>query len=192
MKTIPQRTPLAIATAILMGAMLAAGATGAADPQPYSGFQDRPIKALSAEQIDDYRNGRGMSLALAAELNGYPGPRHVLDLAEHLALTPSQQAEAQALFEAMRREAVDLGERIVAREVELDRLFADARAMPESVEALSISIGRLNGQLRAAHLRYHISMRQLLGPAQIDAYADLRGYRSQPQHLHGHEHGEGH
>lgn len=190
MKTILQRTPLAIATAILTGAMLAAEATDAADPQPYAGFQDRPIKALSAGQIDDYRNGRGMSLALAAELNGYPGPRHVLDLADPLALTPAQQAEAQALFDAMRAEAVDLGERIVAGEMELDQLFADARAMPEAVEALSISIGQLNGQLRATHLRYHISMRQLLRPAQIDAYASLRGYRSQPPH--GHSHGEGH
>jgi len=54
---------------------------------PYEGMQARPIKALSAEQIADLRAGRGMSLALAAELNGYPGPRHILELGEQLGLT---------------------------------------------------------------------------------------------------------
>ncbi len=49
----------------------------AAAQSPYAGMQARPIKALSAEQIADLKAGRGLSLALAAELNGYPGPRHV-------------------------------------------------------------------------------------------------------------------
>ena len=48
---------------------------------PYAGYQQRPIKALSEQQIADLRAGRGMGLALAAELNGYPGPVHVLALA---------------------------------------------------------------------------------------------------------------
>jgi hypothetical protein len=38
------------------------------------GMQSRPIKALSDQQVSDLRAGRGMGLALAAELNGYPGP----------------------------------------------------------------------------------------------------------------------
>jgi hypothetical protein len=42
--------------------------------QPYSGMQTRPIKALSDQQVADLKAGRGMGLALAAELNGYPGP----------------------------------------------------------------------------------------------------------------------
>jgi len=53
---------------------------------PYAGMQTRPIKALSAQQIDDLKAGRGMGLALAAELNGYPGPAHVLRLSDRLAL----------------------------------------------------------------------------------------------------------
>ena len=48
---------------------------------PYGGFAERPMKALSAEQIADLRAGRGMGLALAAELNGFPGPVHALELA---------------------------------------------------------------------------------------------------------------
>jgi hypothetical protein len=42
----------------------------AQSPQPYAGMQTRPIKALSDQQIADLRAGRGMGLALAAELNG--------------------------------------------------------------------------------------------------------------------------
>jgi hypothetical protein len=45
---------------------------------PYAGMQTRPIKALSEQQVADLQAGRGMGLALAAELNGYPGPAHVL------------------------------------------------------------------------------------------------------------------
>jgi len=54
---------------------------------PYAGFEQRPIKALSTQQIADLRAGREMSLALAAELNGFPGPLHVLELARGLDLT---------------------------------------------------------------------------------------------------------
>ena len=56
--------------------------TVAQSSRPYAGMQARAIKALSAEQIADLKAGRGLSLALAAELNGYPGPRHVLELVE--------------------------------------------------------------------------------------------------------------
>ena len=58
---------------------------------PYAGMQTRSIKALSDQQIADLRAGRGMGLALAAELNGYPGPSHVLELADKLDLSPDQR-----------------------------------------------------------------------------------------------------
>jgi len=38
--------------------------------------------ALSVEQIEQYRAGAGMGYAKAAELNRYPGPMHVLELAD--------------------------------------------------------------------------------------------------------------
>jgi hypothetical protein len=37
-------------------------------------LEQRDIKTLSNQQIADLRAGRGMGLALAAELNGYAGP----------------------------------------------------------------------------------------------------------------------
>ena len=54
---------------------------------PYAEMQGRSIKALSDQQIADLNTGRGMGLALAAELNGYPGPSHVLELADKLEQT---------------------------------------------------------------------------------------------------------
>ena len=94
-------------------------------PQPYAGLETRPIKALSAQQIADLKAGRGMGLALPAELNGYPGPVHVLELAGPLGLSAAQKAEMTRLYEAMKAEAMPLGERLVAEETALDALFAD-------------------------------------------------------------------
>src|SRR5262245_40334747 len=90
--------------------VLATAPAAAQSHQPYAGLESRPIKALSAQQIADLRAGRGMGLALAAELNGYPGPAHVLELADRLALSDEQRAKVQALFDAMKSEAVPLGE----------------------------------------------------------------------------------
>ena len=64
--------------------------------QPYAGLEARPIKALSEQQIADLRAGRGMGLALAAELNGYPGPMHALELADALDLSGQQRARMQS------------------------------------------------------------------------------------------------
>jgi hypothetical protein len=58
---------------------------------PYAGQQARTIKALSDEDIAALLKGDGMGFAKAAELNGYPGPKHVLDLAEKLKLTDAQR-----------------------------------------------------------------------------------------------------
>jgi Spy/CpxP family protein refolding chaperone len=164
--------------ALGLGMLVVAGAASAAGPSPYAGWQGRTIKALSAEQIDDLMNGRGMELALPAELNGYPGPRHVLDLADELDLTPDQLAQTQRLFEDMGREAIDLGERIIEHEAALDELFASGTASEASLRDATEALGRLNGRLRAHHLTYHLAMRDLLDPGQIRQYQRLRGYAS--------------
>lgn len=91
---------------------------------PYAGLEQREIKALSNEQIAELRAGRGMGLALAAELNGYPGPLHVLDLAHQLQLTVEQKQRVQQLYERMKTEAIAVGEKLIASERELDKEFA--------------------------------------------------------------------
>src|SRR2546430_17696192 len=86
--------------------------TGASAQTPYAGQQARPIKALSDQQIADLQAGRGMGMALAAELNGYPGPSHLLELARQLGLSDDQQKRIQGLFDALKAEAIPIGERL--------------------------------------------------------------------------------
>ena len=161
----------------------------AAAQAPYAGWQARSIKALSPQQIEDYLEGRGMSMALPAELNGYPGPRHVLDLADELELTPDQLAQTQSLFEDMRLKAIALGKEIVEREANLDELFASGSASDAAVHDVTEALGRLQGQLRAHHLGYHLAMRDLLEPRQVQTYQRLRGYATSDRPA---EHGHGH
>ena len=66
-----------------------------------------------------------MGLALPAELNGYPGPSHVLENADALGLSADQRDRTKGLFDTMKAEAVPVGERLIEQETKLDRLFAD-------------------------------------------------------------------
>lgn len=180
-----QRTLLAIA---LAGASALAsgqqhGAHGQHDQgmrhgqhSPYAGLQTRDIKALSDQQISDLRAGRGMSLALPAELNGYPGPAHSLELAAQLQLSPEQRSKTQALLDTMQQEARTLGEEVIVAERELDRLFKDKRVVPESLALATSKAAAVQGRLRESHLRYHLAMMEVLTPEQIAQYNRLRGY----------------
>jgi Spy/CpxP family protein refolding chaperone len=157
---------------------------GAEPSTPYAGQGQREIKALSAEEIEGYLSGSGMGLAKAAELNHYPGPRHVLDLAEALQLSDEQRQQTQGIFAAMRTEAVRLGTQLVARERQLDTLFAAGTISEAQVEQFVTEIGTIHGQLRAVHLRAHLAQRAILTPDQRRRYDALRGYNAS-RHDHG-------
>jgi Spy/CpxP family protein refolding chaperone len=167
-----------IAAALLK---LAHGDAIAQAQQPYAGLQSRPLKALSEAQIADLRAGRGMTLALAAELNGYPGPLHVVELADALALTPEQRARMQVLYETMKAEAVPLGERLIMQEAELDGEFATRVVTQATLMAATAQIGQTQAALRATHLRYHLLTIEVLTPEQMRRYAQLRGYENLPE-----------
>lgn len=161
--------------ALITFSLLATSAI-AQQAQPYGGLRLRPVKALSNEQVADLRAGRGMGLALAAELNGYPGSLHVIELAAPLALSGAQRERAQALFAAMKAETVPLGEALIAAEVDLDRQFAARTVTPASLSAATDAIGAAQSRLRAAHLKYHMAMLEALTPEQVKRYGELRGY----------------
>ncbi len=159
---------------------------------PYAGEERREIKALSPGQVDQLLDGAGMGLARAAELNGVPGPRHVLDMADQLELTDAQRAEIERIEDRMHEAAVRLGREILELEEELDRLFAVGRADPSEVERLAGRIGQRSGLLRAVHLLAHLETAVVLRPAQIRRYGVLRGYEdsADPRHESGHKMGE--
>ena len=170
---------------ILIAFALPTAASLAQSQQPYAGLEARSIKALSDQQIADLKAGRGMGLALAAELNGHPGPIHVLELADSLDLSDQQRAKMQELLTAMKAEAIPLGERLIAQEADLDKQFANKTITPASLAAATDAIGITHAALRQAHLKYHLSTVEVLTPAQVQRYGELRGYKSGTQHSHG-------
>ena len=168
---------------VLSIVLLLGFAPASAQEQPYAGYEQRPIKALSAQQIADLKAGRGMGLALAAELNGFPGPIHVLELADKLELTVEQRGAVDALYAAMKAAAVPIGERLIREEAELDRLFATRSVTPVSLAAATRAIGATQTELRNAHLAYHLSTVAILTQEQVRRYGELRGYAGvQPHH----------
>jgi Spy/CpxP family protein refolding chaperone len=156
---------------------------------PYAGQQTRTIKGLSDEDIAALLKGEGMGYAKAAELNGYPGPKHVLDLADRLKLTPDQRQQVQAIFDRMSASAKPLGAELVERERVLDQLFEKGEITPDRLAAETAAIGELQGRLRSVHLAAHLETRALLNPEQIALYEHLRGYgdpaAAPMQHHHG-------
>jgi hypothetical protein len=192
-----------VASAALMAATVWAAAQmapghpgmhGAAGPQavqpsaaqPYAGLQDRQIKGLSEQQIADLRAGRGMMLALPAELNGYPGPAHLLELADQIGLSAETRGRIQQMFDAMKVEAVPLGRRLIEQEADLDRQFANHTITAEGLKQSIAALGETQTELRNTHLKYHLLTAPLLTPAQLEQYAELRGYRGGlAMHQHG-------
>ena len=163
------------------GLLIGAPAGDAAPPSsPYAGQETRPIKALSEDEVRDYLAGSGMGFAKAAELNRYPGPRHVLELADRLALSPEQRQRTERLFASMRAEAVRLGEEIVAQERELDARFAAGAISTAELDRRTAALGALQGRLRATHLRAHLVQRDILTAEQRRQYDALRGYGQAP------------
>jgi hypothetical protein len=174
-------------TLILCTFMLAS--TAALAQTPYAGMQTRPIKALSEQQVADLGAGRGMGLALAAELNGYPGPSHVLELADRLELSADQRARVQTLFDSMKREALPIGAKLLEQEAELDQQFAGHTVTSDSLKVSTAAVAVTQGELRQTHLKYHLSTAALLSPVQMQRYAELRGYgKGDRPMMHQHRH----
>lgn len=157
----------------------------AVQPGPYTGQEQREIKALSSEEIQSYLAGKGAGLAKAAELNHYPGPAHVLELASKLQLSDEQKTRSKGIFDAMQKEAIHQGKALIEKERELDRLFASATATPDSLRSTLKQIGALQAEVRRSHLQAHIEQKAVLTKTQIAKYDELRGYTSQSGSGHG-------
>lgn len=143
---------------------------------PYAGEQTRSIKALSAQEAQDWLEGKGMGLAKAAELNGYPGPMHVLELQDQLKLTSAQRQATEALMAQHKNDVRKLGAELVAAEQALDQAFSSKQIDAAAVERHTARIGALQAQIRASHLNTHLQQTRLLQGEQIAAYNALRGY----------------
>lgn len=193
---IPSRPASTVAALTLgLAAALALPAAAGAQHSPYAdGHEAREIKALSPEETEQLLSGHGMGLALPAELNGYPGPKHVIELADELELGEEQRDAVSEVFDAMLRKAIDLGFEIVGAERRLDALFSGAEATPEALRTALDRLEALRADLRYTHLAAHLETKALLTEPQIRRYNQLRGYGGEghnpgPGHEHGHHSG---
>ncbi len=150
--------------------------------QPYAGLQERDIRALAPERVADLLAGRGAGYALAAELNHYPGPTHVLELEVQLGLSTEQQEAVSSSKAVMQQEAAGLGSQLVDLEEELDQAFRSGAITSEELSLLTSEIALVEGNLRNVHLQTHLQMVEVLTPEQIALYDELRGYMSMADH----------
>jgi hypothetical protein len=148
----------------------------------YAGQQQREVKALSEEEVAQYLAGAGMGYAKAAELNRFPGPMHVLELADELVLTPEQHSATQRLMDSHKAEARKIGAKLVAAERRLDDLFHSNAVEPAALAEAVHQAAALRGDYRLSHLETHRRMRALLSDEQVARYHELRGYSRRHKH----------
>lgn len=132
-------------------------------------------RTLSRQEVDGLLLGRGMGMAAVAEINGYPGPQHVLDLKDALELTPDQRFATSRLVGRVQGQARALGQRIVDAERRLDQDMAAGSMSSDQVRARLETIAALRAQLRFTHIQAHIEQKKILTPDQVRRYYELRG-----------------
>jgi hypothetical protein len=170
----------------LFAILVLAATTTYAQHQPYAGQQDREIKALSPDQMKQYLAGAGMGYAMPAELNRFPGPMHVLELADKLVLTLEQLAATRRLMDAHKAEARAIGAKRVESERSIETLFRSGRVDGSVLAARVQEAATLEGEYRLAHLETHRRMQALLTEDQISRYVQLRGYGGSGGHRKTH------
>ena len=151
---------------------------------PYREQHAAGLRGLSAKEVDDLRAGRGMGLARAAALNGYPGPRHVLDAARDGSLTLSleQRQAIERVFAGMEREARRVGLKVLAEEQALEAAFGRGGVSESEVTDRVRRVAAVQAELREVHLRAHLATRAVLTDAQVRRYNELRGYAGSHRH----------
>jgi Spy/CpxP family protein refolding chaperone len=147
---------------------------------PYAGQQTRAITSLSEEDLAELRRGAGWGLAKPAELNGMPGPAHLLELKDEIGLSADQIGRVTAIFDAMRARAIAEGDRLIAAEADLDAAFRDGSIDETRLRDLLSRAERSRSALRYVHLSAHLQTPAVLTSAQISRYNTLRGYRTDP------------
>lgn len=143
----------------------------------YQGQENREIKSLSEREIEGLRTGKGLGLAKAAELNGLPGPKHVLELKKELNLTGEQESKMVDLFSEMKEESTALGMKLLQKEKELEAFFQSENPSEEKMTKIVAAIANIRGMLRATHLKFHLRTPKILTQHQVKQYFQLRGYK---------------
>ncbi len=160
----------------------------------YSGQQTREIKSLSATDIAILERGGGWGFAKAAELNGMPGPAHILEFKKELGLEKVQVDKVTKIFGDMRMKAVKQGKIFIDLERELEAMFRNKTVTDEMLKFTLDKIAEARKKLRYVHLNAHLEVVGILTPAQVKHYNVLRGYtdkKVETMDVRGSHHGHG-
>ncbi len=147
------------------------------------GQEGRMIKAIPPEDIEALQQGSGTALrglAKPAELNGIPGPKHVLDASEELNLSEEQKKKINSIYKRMHQDAVQTGKRMITAEKEIDNFFSQGNMDEEKLEALLNKSAEIYEKLRYVHLKAHLETSEVLTSHQIRRYNQVRGYSGDP------------
>ena len=144
----------------------------------YAGQEQRAIKSLSADDIAELQRGGGWGLAKAAELNGVPGPLHLLELKDKIPLTREQIREITELYQSMKQQATELGLRLIELERQLEQYFQNRTIDDHLLKTSLADIATVRESLRYTHLSAHLVTPTILSETQIQTYNALRGYDS--------------
>lgn len=149
---------------------------------------DAELKALSAEQVAQYRQGAGMGYAVVAERNRFPGPAHVLELGEKLGLTAQQREAVTRVVEAHKAQAREIGAKLVEAESALEQLFRSGAVGGDALARAVRQAAALQGEYRLSHLDAHRLTRAVLSSEQVTRYDELRGNPTPPTEDELHRH----
>jgi Spy/CpxP family protein refolding chaperone len=173
MGTVLARARLLALAALLAVAVPAAGRASAAAAAPAA---HGAAKALPPDEVASLLAGEGMGLARSAELNHYPGPRHLLDVENEIGLSEEQRAAIRRIHVETIDNARKVGRRIVDAEAELSGAFVRGGLTEARLRSLVMKVSELRGQLRFIHLAAHLKTKKLLTAEQVEKYETLRGY----------------
>ncbi len=162
---------------VLAAASASAPAQHAHGTSPYAHSRSPEVPSLSSDEVRELRNGDGMGLARAAELNHFPGPRHLLDLSVELGLGDAQIERIEVIHRNMKARAIAKGEEVLQAELHLSNLFASGQPSAPVLTRMTEHLGLMRGQLQTIHLLAHIEAAEVLTVEQIEGYDRLRGYR---------------
>ncbi|MBF0290246.1 MAG: hypothetical protein HQM14_20715 [SAR324 cluster bacterium] len=142
----------------------------------YAGQEKRVIKSLSPDDIAELEQGKGWGLAKAAELNGMPGPSHLIPMKEKIHLSTEQIIKIEKLYESMKASAIPLGKQLIELEKQLNQSFENQTMTTARLKELLQQIAKTTSQLRFVHLSTHLATPKILTSLQIQQYNRLRGY----------------
>lgn len=132
------------------------------------------LQAMPRRQFNNLLQGRGMGAARIADLKGYPGPMHVLEMAEELEISDTQREQTEQIMQRMRSTAQQRGRELIEAERKLEALFDGGAVQPSAVDAALLEIANLQAKVRAAHLHAHIEQARVMNDEQIAKYTELR------------------